>query len=288
MPSNEPQTKAQRRDAARAEALALREAQAKRDKRNRLITIGALVAGVLVLVGVFLAVWIPAMNDRNKTVDAVAAGDLSEVSSPSTSNDDGGIPMGAEGEAGTDNGPDAVEIGVYLDYMCPICGDFEATNGETLDQLRESGDVTVVVHPVAILDRMANAQQFSTRSAAAAAWVADRAPEAMNDFNAIMFANQPEENVSTLTDAQIADLAEQAGVPADVAAGIEDGTAVETFGDWAATATSLVTQNPDLANPQNGQFGTPTITIDGERWDGAWSDPAALPAAVEAAQSAEG
>jgi hypothetical protein len=70
MPSNEPQTKAQRREAARAEALALREAQAKRDKRNRLITIGALVAGLLVLVGVFLAVWIPAMNDRN--LDQVA------------------------------------------------------------------------------------------------------------------------------------------------------------------------------------------------------------------------
>ena len=283
MPSNEAQTKAQRREAARAEALALREAQAKRDKRNRLITIGALVAGVLVLVGVFLAVWIPAMKDQNKTIDAVAAGNLADVTSPSTSRDDGGIPMGADGAAGTEN-EGAVEVGVYLDYMCPICGQFEETNGATLDQLRESGDITVVLHPVSILDRMANAQQFSTRSAAAAAWIADRAPEQMNAFNAIMFQNQPEENVSTLTDEQIADLAEQAGVPADVAAGIADGTAVETYGDWAATATSLVTQDEALVNPQSGGFGTPTITIDGERWDGNWSDPNALSEAVTAAQ----
>ncbi|MBD5786663.1 thioredoxin domain-containing protein [Cellulosimicrobium terreum] len=283
MPSNEPQTKAQRRDAARAEALALREAQAKRDRRNRLITIGALVAGLLVLIGVFLAVWIPAMNDRNKTVDAVAAGNLDDVANPSTANDQGGIPMGAEGVAGTDNGPDAVEVGIYVDYMCPICGQFEETNGDTVDQLRESGDVTVVLHPVAILDRAAGSQQYSTRSAAIAGYVADQAPEAMNDFNAILFANQPEENSGTLTDEQIADLAEQAGVPADVAADIADGTAVEEFGDWAATATTMVTADEALMNPQSGGFGTPTITIDGVRWDGSWSDPSALPQAVAAA-----
>ena len=277
MPSNEAQTKAQRREAARAEALALREAQAKRDKRNRLITIGALVAGVLVLVGVFLAVWIPAMKDQNKTIDAVAAGNLADVTSPSTSRDDGGIPMGADGAAGTEN-EGAVEVGVYLDYMCPICGQFEETNGATLDQLRESGDITVVLHPVSILDRMANAQQFSTRSAAAAAWIADRAPEQMNAFNAIMFQNQPEENVSTLTDEQIADLAEQAGVPSAMPA------ATETYADWAAPATSLVLGDEALVNPQSGGFGTPTITIDGERWDGNWSDPNALSAAVTAAQ----
>lgn len=284
MTSNAPQTKAQRREAARAEALAMREAQAKRDKRNRLITIGALVGGLLVLVGVFLAIWIPAMNDRNETLDAVAEGDLSQVESPANSTDDGGIPMGAEGVAGTDNGAEAVEIGVYLDYMCPICGTFEETNGETLDALRESGDVTVVVHPVSILDRTSQGSQFSTRAAAAAAFVADRAPEAMNQFNTLMFENQPAEGTEGLTDEQIADLAEQAGAPADVAAQIADGTAAETYADWVATATSLVTQDEALSNPQSGGFGTPTITIDGERWDGNWQDPTALSSAVEAAQ----
>ena len=284
MPSNETQTKAQRREAARAEALALREAQAKRDKRNRLITIGALVAGLLVLVGVFLAVWIPAMNDRNQTIDAVTAGNLSEVTNPATGNDTGGIPIGADGVAGTDNGADAVEVGVYLDYMCPICGQFEDINGESLDALREAGDVTVVLHPVSILDRASQGTQYSTRSASAVAYVADQAPEALNEFNALLFANQPAENTEGLTDQQLADFAEQAGASSEVAAAIADGTATETFADWAATATNLVTQDESLANPQSGGFGTPTITIDGERWDGNWSDPTALTSAVQAAQ----
>ncbi|MEK8227673.1 DsbA family protein [Oerskovia sp. M15] len=65
---------------------------------------------------------------------------------------------------------------MYLDYMCPICGQFEEINSASLDEMREAGDVNLVLHPVAILDRMANAQQFSTRSAAAAAYVAEHAP----------------------------------------------------------------------------------------------------------------
>ena len=284
MPSNEPQTKAQRREGLGARGLALREAQAKRDKRNRLITIGALVAGLLVLVGVFLAVWIPAMNDRNQTIDAVTAGNLSEVTNPASGNDTGGIPIGADGVAGTDNGADAVEVGVYLDYMCPICGQFEDINGESLDALREAGDVTVVLHPVSILDRASQGTQYSTRSASAVAYVADQAPEALNEFNALLFANQPAENTEGLTDQQLADFAEQAGASSEVAAAIADGTATETFADWAATATNLVTQDESLANPQSGGFGTPTITIDGERWDGNWSDPTALTSAVQAAQ----
>ncbi len=243
MSNNNPNmTKAQRREAARAEALALREAQAKRDKRNRLITIGALVAGVVVLVGVFLAVWIPAMNDRNKTIDAVAAGNLSEVANPSTAREDGGIPMGVDAAAGTES-EGAVEVGVYLDYMCPICGQFEETNGETLDQLRESGEVTVVLHPVSILDRVAQSQQFSTRAASAAAWVADQAPESLNAFNTAMFDNQPAEGSGTLTDAQIADIAEQAGVPAFVER-VKDYASREAW-DVALTAR-VASYSPDL------------------------------------------
>ena len=46
------------------------------------------------------------------------------------------VSLGADGAAGTEN-EGAVEVGVYLDYMCPICGQFEETNGATLDQLRE-------------------------------------------------------------------------------------------------------------------------------------------------------
>lgn len=278
--SNEPrQTKADRRDAARAEALALREAQAKRDKRNRAITIGALVGGLAVLIGAFLWVFIPAMNQK----DAQKTEPLTGVTAPAAANDTGGIPVGTDGVAGTST-EGAVELGVYFDYMCPICGDFESVNAASIDEMRTAGDITLVQHPVAILDRFSSGSQFSTRSASAAAYIAEHAPAQFNAFNEAMFANQPEENKETLTDAQIAEIAKTAGVPAAVADKIAAGDAVKEFGDWVEGATNLATQNPDLANPQTGGFGTPTITINGERWDGNWTDPAELKKAVEAAK----
>ncbi|MBE7699232.1 thioredoxin domain-containing protein [Oerskovia sp. Sa1BUA8] len=279
MSTNEPrQTKADRRDAARAEALALREAQAKRDKRNRAITIGALVGGLAVLIGAFLWVFIPAMQQK----EARTTEPLTGVTAPATANDTGGIPVGADGVAGTTN-EDAVEVGVYFDYLCPVCGQFEDVNAASIDEMREAGDITLVQHPVSILDRLASGSQFSTRSAATAAYVAEHAPEQFNAFNEAMFANQPEENTAGLTDAQLAEIARTAGVPADVAEAIAAGTPVKEFGDWVEGATNLATQNPDLQGTRG--FGTPTITIDGERWEGNWADPAELKKAVEEAKA---
>jgi protein-disulfide isomerase len=276
--SNEPrQTKSERRDAARAEALALREAQAKRDKRNRAITIGALVGGLAVLLGAFLWVFIPAMNQKETQKTDPLAG----VTAPATANDNGGIPIGKDGAAGTVN-EGAVEVGVYFDYMCPICGDFEAINAASIDEMREAGDITLVQHPVAILDRASAGTQFSTRSAAIAGYVAENAPEQFNAFNEAMFANQPGEGSTGMSDQQMADIAKSAGVPADVADGIAAGDGLKEFGKWAEAVTTLATQNPDLQGERG--FGTPTITINGERWEGNWSDPAELKKAVEAAK----
>jgi protein-disulfide isomerase len=278
--SNEPrQTKSERRDAARAEALALREAQAKRDKRNRAITIGALVGGLAVLLGAFLWVFIPAMNQK----ETQKTEPLSGVTAPATARDDGGITIGQDGVAGTTT-EGAVEVGVYFDYMCPVCGQFEDINAASIDELREAGDITLVQYPVSILDRASAGTQFSTRSAAIAGYVAEHAPEQFNAFNEAMFASQPGEGSTGLSDQQIADIAKSAGVPADVVDQIAAGDALKEFGKWAEGATSLATQNPDLANPQTGTFGTPTITIDGKRWDGNWTDPAELKKAVEAAK----
>lgn len=268
---NSHQTKAERREAARVEALALREKQLARDKRNRTITIGVLAAA---LVALGVVVWLILQQGGKPAMEGVSA------PTTATLNDSTGIPMGESGAAGTSN-EGAVEVGVYLDYMCPICGDFESTNGATLDALREAGDVTVVLHPVAILDRFSQGSEFSTRAASAAAWVADRAPEQMTAFNAAMFANQPQENTAGLTDEQIAQIAEGVGVPADVAEGITNGDARKAYGDWATAATEAATGNSALANPSSRGFGTPTITIDGKRWDGNWSQTGALQAAVE-------
>ncbi|MFE4464995.1 thioredoxin domain-containing protein [Oerskovia sp. NPDC056781] len=198
--------------------------------------------------------------------------DQGSADAPANATPDHGLVAGAGDPAAP------VTIEVYVDYMCPVCGQFEEINGAGLAALRDDGSVRVVVHPVAILDRYSQGSRYSTRAAASAAFVADRAPDAFQGFHAGLLAGQPEEGTAGLSDEQIADVARAAGVPADVAAEIADGGA-SRFAGWVAAATGTATGDAALEGPRG--FGTPTIVIDGERWEGDWTDPQALPQAVE-------
>ncbi|WP_275005699.1 DsbA family protein [Promicromonospora iranensis] len=259
-------TKAQRRDAARAEALALQKKQQAGEKRSRMIVLGVLG---LAVVGLVIAVVLIISGGQRTPMEKVE-------NFPAGVVEDTGIPVGSDGAAGTTN-DGAPTLDVYVDYMCSHCGEFEALNGADIAELREAGDVTLVVHPVSILNRASQGTEYSTRAASAAAWVADRAPGQFADFHEAMFASQPETNTPGLSDDQIAEVAEQAGVPADVAAGITDGEAVETFGEWVGAATEAAGTDESLTT--DGQLSTPTVLIDGERFGG-WVDPGALAAAI--------
>ncbi|MBO0610954.1 DsbA family protein [Myceligenerans salitolerans] len=261
-------TKAQRREAARAEALAMQKKAQGRERMYRIVTLSLL--GVLIA-GLAVAIWL-IFAESQKTpmerADNVPAGVVDET----------GIPVGEDGAAGTlvEGAP---QVDVYVDFMCPVCGQFEAMNGADLTELRESGEVALVVHPVAILDRMSSGTEYSTRAASSAAWVADQAPEAFAEYHDLLFANQPAENSAGLSDEQLAAFAEQAGVPADVAQGIADGDATATYRDWVTASTDQATSAEELANPQTGQFGTPTVMLDGERFED-WATPGALRTAI--------
>lgn len=263
-------SKAERRKQAVADAEKARAAQAAKDKRTRIITLSLLAVGILALGAV---IWFILAQGSKPA--------LERADGPSTVTEDGGIPIGASGVAGEPN-EGAVEVDVYVDFMCPICGQFEATNGPTIDELREAGEVTEVVYPVSILDRMSGGSQFSTRASAASYYVAENAPEQIAVFLDTMFANQPEEGSAGLSDATIAQIATQAGVPDDVATDIERGQAMDEYGDYVAAVTETASADDELKNA-NGGFGTPTIAIDGERWDGAWSTQGELEKAVAAA-----
>ncbi|MEU4364384.1 thioredoxin domain-containing protein [Promicromonospora sp. NPDC023987] len=260
-------TKAQRRDAARAEALALQKKQQSREKRSRAIVLSALGLGLVVLVVAVVMIFAEGQKTPMEKVDNIPAGVVENT----------GIPVGSTGAAGTTN-EGAKTLDVYVDYMCPICGQFESLNGASITEMREAGDVTLVVHPVTILDRASQGTEYSTRAAAAAAWVADRAPEQFTAFHEAMFASQPEEGTAGLSDEQIAQVAEQAGVPADVAAGIADGDANDTYEEWVRAATEEAQNDESVLNAEGG-FGTPTVLVEGERFEG-WQAPGALTQAI--------
>lgn len=261
------QTKAQRRDAARAEALELQKKQQSREKRSRLIVLSLLGLGLAVLVVAVVLIFQEGQKTPMEKVDSFPAGVVEQT----------GIPVGADGVAGTEN-EGAKTLDVYVDYMCPICKQFETLNAASIAEMREAGDLTLVVHPVSILDRASQGTEYSTRAASAAAWVADQAPEQFSAFHDAMFASQPQENTPGLSDEQIAQVAEQAGVPADVAAGIASGEAHETYAEWVSASSEVAGNTESLLNAEGG-FGTPTVVIDGERFEG-WQAPGGLTQAI--------
>ncbi|WP_102191676.1 DsbA family protein [Microbacterium aurantiacum] len=149
------------------------------------------------------------------------------------------------------------EIDTYVDFMCPICGDFEDAYGQQLQAAAKSDDITLNIHPISILDRASQSTEYSTRAANAMYCVASEAPEVTLDFFNLLFENQPEEGSTGLTDDQLAAFAEQAGA-GDAADCIAD----RTYDKFVADRTA---ETPP--NPETGQVGTPTVAINGNRID---------------------
>lgn len=215
---------------------------------------------------------------------------LSEVPAPSSADPTtGGVPVSAAGVGVAGQGD--VVVDVYFDFMCPYCGLFDQVNAADLDALVAEGGVTVVFHPVAILDR-ASDTAYSTRAMNAFAVVADQAPDRVPDFVTALLAagTQPAEGGHGLTDEQIAEAAQSVGVStavtdeftATVRGVLGTGssiTTLRTFVPWTVAVTALLPAHPD------GTRGTPSVLVDGQWFGGDWTQPGVLRAAVEAARA---
>lgn len=197
------------------------------------IWVSVAVVAVLVLVGA-LVVW---MNNT-----ASAPGPVPAAANVNT--ETGAIAVG--------DGPNSVDT--YIDFMCPICNQFEQAEGETIQQLLDDGSITLNIHPVSILDRVSQGTEFSTRSASAAYCVAESDPDAVLDFVRAMYAQQPAESSPGLTDEEIVAIAESAGAT--------NSSACITDGTYMDFATAMTRNLP--TNPANGSAGTPTLVVNGE------------------------
>jgi protein-disulfide isomerase len=283
-------TKAQRREAARLEAQRIAAANAASEARSKRIIWSILGVLTLVLVAAVLFVAQPWQTNPENEILHVEAVPLSElVNVPANTMQDGGFIITPTGGTTSELNPELPTLGIYFDYHCGWCYQFELINLDNIRTLAANQEANVVLHPVAILDRATPRTHFSTRSVAAAGWIAQYSPEHFLDFHTVMFANQPQETGGDMTNARIAELAESVGVSPEVAAGIADGTAAQTFGQWAASLTQATLSNPVVQGPTGG-FGTPTITLNDQRigqdtgFD--WSAPTEIPRVVsEAAHS---
>jgi protein-disulfide isomerase len=247
---------------ARVRTQEMRKAQeeaAVRQARRRRIATGA---GVLVILGLVVAIVFAVVNASGGGDDKTPAVS-GKVVTPANGTANGAVPIGEP------NAPVTVEI--YYDYMCPACGAFEAANGGELDRLLEDGTVRVELRPISFLDKASSGTKYSTRAANAFATVADAAPDSAWDFHAALYANQPAEGSKGLSDDEIASIAKDAGVPADVIDRFGDGT----YNGWVASVTEKAFAS--------GVEGTPTIKIDGEVFTGDVYTVGPLTDAIESA-----
>ncbi|TYL54435.1 DsbA family protein [Agromyces mariniharenae] len=284
------QTRNERREAAREKARILREQQKKRERRNRAL----LITGVTVVVALIAAVIIGIVVQNTKPAGP-GPQNMASDGIVLTAGEDGSIvavetPALDAGEAPTPTVPDesgeVANIVMYIDYLCPFCGQFEATNSDSIRTMVESGAATLEVHPIAILTNKSAGTQYSLRAANAAACVADSSPDSFFDFNAILFENQPEEGTSGLTNDELKTLADEAGVSS--LSTIEQCIDDQQFKSWVQDATNraLTEPIPNTDPELPSVTGTPTVLVNGQQYGGSLEDPQEFQAFVLQATSA--
>lgn len=200
------------------------------------VTIAVVVALVLV------AVLVVTLNNQ-----AAPKPLPTEVNPPSASNIDtetGAILVG-EGEDRLDT---------YVDFMCPVCNQFEQVYGAEIEGLVDDGSITLGIHPISILDDQSNGTQYSTRAANAAYCVAAADPDASLPFLQAMFENQPAENTDGLTNNEILEVASGVGVT-----GIDS---CVNDGSYAGFVTAMTEQTP--VQPGQSGIATPTVAVNGD------------------------
>jgi protein-disulfide isomerase len=241
-----------RREDNRNAARLLREQQeAERLRKRRLwITIGA-VAAVLLAGGVG---WLVLQSQQASSYTAPkGAGDIGGK--------DGSVQVAGDGP---------VKVEVYLDFLCPVCRQFEATANPTLDEMIAKKKITLIWHPIAILDSKTSPAGYSTRAASAAACASDQGQ--LKVFGEALYAQQPAEDSAGLTDDQLIDIGKAVGLASPA---FDDCVRAGTYKNWVAHVTDL--------SARNGINGTPTVYVGGKRLEN--PSPQLLAAAVAAASA---
>lgn len=167
---------------------------------------------------------------------------------------------------------DPIAIDVYVDYMAPEAGTIEELLAPQMYELVDDGVVTLAYHPVSLRSGQSNGTQYSARAAGAVVCVVSGSPGAFSAFNTALLTEQPEPDTDGYTDAELADMAAEAGADGneDVAACIEE----RKYAPWVSEATDRALES-DLPGTDGLRLTSDAMVIvDGEQYEGALDDPA--------------
>jgi protein-disulfide isomerase len=272
-PANEPrQSKAERTAAAREKAREIREAQLKKEKRNKLLIGWGIVVAVVVIIAIVALVVTSNIQKNTPIADEgptsananihggvtllansdVAKSDPATVSMADLPSAPASAPAavtapGVEAEPGK-----PVKVVAYVDFICPVCKNFEAQYNATLTQLRNEGKITVEYRPLGFLDSRSTTN-YSSRAANAAACVANESPEKYSDFFNALYDKQPAEGSAGLSDSELKKVATDVG-----AKSIDKCVDDKTYRPYVKHTT----QEAQVS----GVTGTPTVFVEGKQW----------------------
>lgn len=274
-------TKNQRREDAREKARALRVQQKRKDRRNKFFLQGgiaiALVAVVAIVWGGIAASIQPAgPGPKNMASDGILIGEgLKAVHTPARPA--GAAPIPSE----PDESGAVANIRMWVDYICPVCGQFEKTNGAQIEKWVDSGAATLEVHPIATQTSKSAGTKYSLRAATAAACVANYSPDDFFAFNAAMFVDQPKENTPALSNDEINARIKAAGVSnlKQISSCVDK----EQFKQWVSGATDRAVTGPLPNTELEAVGGTPTVLVNGLQYVGSLDDPKEFAAFVQQA-----
>lgn len=197
------------------------------------------------------------------TKSAEPSGSASSTTSSASAAADASSAIGNHAVTVTDTGilvgdPEAAHsVQIYEDFNCPHCVNLHKALSEdgSIDRWIEQG-ASVEIIPVNYLGPRTT-HDFSGRAAAALNLVASKYPDKLGDAQAALFNARPEASTTALSDSELIEVLEDAGIELTAA----DGAALAggEYDEWVDGATA--------GAAEAGVTSIPQVWVDGERVD---------------------
>lgn len=221
------------------------ELEERAAKNRKIMMIGAAVLGVIVLAVVAIAI----TQSIGRTGAATA-----EQLTPPNATEEQGITVASQDVEPTGDVPHLI---IWQDYQCPACAYREQDYGPSVNELLDSGQITVEYRTATFMDN--NAPGDASKRAAMAAAAADEVGM-YRDYHTMVFANQGGGYPNQLLRDTIP---QQIGMTGDDLSRFQELYDGRAFSDFADASNQAFNDSP--------WTGTPTYEVDGQRLE--FSDP---------------
>lgn len=285
MASKSPKSESRaQRKAEEARRLAEQQERLRKERKTQ-TTIGIIVIVVLVaLIAIAgVAVWRsthPSTSSQQQTTESTNAAKATladESVKPSKADNLGGILVSKNGY----NKPvdDVPTVSIYMDFMCPGCGNLNRTLDQDLVKMMDAGQINIDLHFMSFMDRYSwldgdstKTDAYSSRAANAVIYVAehDDNPTHLLNFVTNLYKEdfQPEEGsgYKHVSDDQIKAQMKGTGISEDV----QSKAMQRDYDKWLDAVNTYTPTRQELWNRSGqlkGSMSTPTVTINGYFWD---------------------